>query len=220
MAPRAGLFVCPGCERVTPLGGRCGSVACGGADRHVDSGRHAGSGALVPFLDGLAAMAPYGERALQRLLHEYKYSRAEEAGAALRVVFSAAVAARLPAFHECTKDALIVPIPLVPLKLATRGFNQSEMFARELGRLCSRPVVPRLLSRVSGGAAQATMDDASARATNAAGKFAVRLPFPPGRKFVLVDDVATTRATLNDAARALKVAGASEVRAVTVLLEQ
>jgi predicted amidophosphoribosyltransferase len=115
------------------------------------------------------------------------------------------------------RDAVIVPIPLAPIKQATRGFNQAEIFGQELARLTGRPAVPRVLCRARGGPAQATLEDAVARRANARGKFAVRVPFGAGRRFVVVDDVATTRATLGDAARALKEAGAGEVWGVTVL---
>jgi ComF family protein len=198
--PRAGFFVCPGCGAPARPGMRCGAAAC----------------ATGP-LDSLAAAAAYAEAPLRRLMQEYKYARVEAAGESLCRVLIGSVRAHGGRHAALAAGAIVAPIPLHPLKRAERGFNQAESFARAYARITGRPLAPRLLRRLGGGPAQATLDDPIDRAANAAGKFAVRLRLRPGAAIVLVDDVATTGATLRDAARALKTAGAAAVHAVTVL---
>jgi ComF family protein len=113
---------------------------------------------------------------------------------------------------------VLTPVPLHPSRLRQRGFNQSLLLAREVGRTQSIPVVEALIrtrrtnSQVRLGAAE--------RAGNVAGALAV-LPgqMVTGRSFLLVDDVITTGATLGACASALLDAGASSVSALTVARE-
>jgi ComF family protein len=108
--------------------------------------------------------------------------------------------------------AALVPVPLGRARLAERGFNQSALLARALGRRWERPVV-ELLERTREGPAQRG-SRAAARARQAAGAFAARPGVRAPTMAWLVDDVLTTGATLSACARALRRAGAAEVGAV------
>lgn len=129
-------------------------------------------------------------------------------------------------------SAWLVPVPLGPKRLWRRGYNQSERLARALSRHWCRPVV-ELLARARETATQTALTP-EARLANVAGAFAMRnvkcemrnesvvgnstFRIPNAafeRPFVLIDDVFTTGATLAEAARALEVAGATTVAAVT-----
>jgi len=103
---------------------------------------------------------------------------------------------------------LVVPIPLHPRRLAARGFNQAALlathaFARSRARLAGNVLV-----RIRDTPSQTGLDRA-ARLTNVRGAFACRpvAPWPPTRVWI-VDDVITTGATLAEAGRALREAGA------------
>jgi ComF family protein len=109
-------------------------------------------------------------------------------------------------------DAALVPVPLGRARLAERGFNQSALLARALGRRWRRPVA-ELLERTREGPAQRG-SGAAARARQAAGAFAARPGARAPASVWLVDDVLTTGATLSACARALRRAGAEEVGAV------
>lgn len=131
----------------------------------------------------------------------------------------AAGLARLLA-HELAELALpeqtaFVPVPLHPRRLATRGYNQAALIARELGRARGLPCEPRLLQRTRDTEHQVGKGR-TARLTNASGAFALRKAGP--RHAVLVDDVVTTGATVLSCAETLALGGITVV-AVAALAE-
>ena len=111
--------------------------------------------------------------------------------------------------------AVLVPVPLHPRRRRARGFNQSELLARELGRRAGIAVAAAALVRRQDTPPQTGLS-AAARRANVRGAFAVRHRSQvSGRAVVLVDDVLTTGATAAACAQALRAAGAREVRLLT-----
>ena len=115
---------------------------------------------------------------------------------------------------ELLRDAdLIVPTPLHRLRLATRRFNQSAALGAPISRESGVPMETLALERVKSTAQQVGLTRAQ-RAANLAGAFRVdkmRAAVFADAHVVLVDDVLTTGATANAAARALLKAGAARV---------
>jgi ComF family protein len=111
---------------------------------------------------------------------------------------------------------LIVPVPLHPVKMRQRQFNQAERLARCLGRVTGLPVNGRVVRRVQFTETQTKLSRPE-RAANVSGAFA---PAPGrglnGERVILVDDVMTTGATTSACAKALRKAGAGDVCAWTV----
>ena len=108
---------------------------------------------------------------------------------------------------------VLVPVPLHPLRLAWRRFNQSALLANAISRACGVPVDVDALARVKRSPPQVGMTR-SQRALNVQGAFRVvpeRSMGVDGRAVVLVDDVLTSGATVNAAARALLRGGARRV---------
>ncbi len=100
-----------------------------------------------------------------------------------------------------------------------RGFNQSELLARELSRLSAVPVVP-LLHRTRATPPQVGLK-AAARLENVKDAFAIDEKLferHNARKqpILLLDDVFTTGATLRECAKTLRKAGAGEICAITL----
>jgi len=139
--------------------------------------------------------------AAARVIAAYKFG-ARRSLAPFLARLLATGAARFP-------GAVVVGAPCSPRSLRKRGWDQSALLARELGRL-GFPVAALLVRRP--GAEQKTLDH-DGRLANLADAIRVR-GRAPGR-VLLVDDVMTTGATLSACARALKAAGALRVDALT-----
>jgi ComF family protein len=112
--------------------------------------------------------------------------------------------------------AILVPIPLAPGRLRTRGYNQATAIARGLGIVWRLPVAETLVARQRDTGTQTALTP-EARSANVAGAFQAKPATGNARQraVILVDDVLTTGATLCAAAAALADAGWPVVRAVT-----
>jgi ComF family protein len=148
------------------------------------------------------AVGPYEGR-LREIVHALKYDARRSIAPRLASMMRAAGADALDS-ADC-----VVPVPLHPRRERARGFNQADDLARGLGL----PVVP-LLRRIKATPPQVDLP-ASERARNVRDAFQLARPIDPGLVVVLVDDVATTGATLESCASVLKRAGATSVRALT-----
>ena len=107
----------------------------------------------------------------------------------------------------------IAPVPLHPLRLLRRRYNQAAEIARSLGRLSGTPYLADVLVRRRATATQGGKSG-SGRRRNVAGAFVVpprRAARVAGLRILLIDDVLTTGATAEGCARALKAAGAARV---------
>ena len=110
---------------------------------------------------------------------------------------------------------VVAYVPIHPSRLRERGFDQAERLARELSQLVGVPPVSAVV-RERETAVQARAMSAAQRADNVRGAFSVPDSDLVRRADVLlIDDVLTTGATLSEAARALRRAGARTVYALT-----
>ena len=145
-------------------------------------------------------------------IHRYKYSRALWFE---RFLAGLLLSEAVPLLPRENWD-FIVPVPLHPLKLREREFNQAERLAAHLSRAANIPLDGKSLRRITPTATQTLLTRAQ-RAANMKNAFAV----PPGKRLtgkriILVDDVFTTGATTSACARALRRAGAANVCVWTV----
>lgn len=114
-------------------------------------------------------------------------------------------------------DATLIPVPLHSRKLRERGFNQSAFLAEIFASTVKGARVSDILVRAADTSTQTRLsrDD---RRRNVKNAFAIRagITLSRGMNCVLVDDVYTTGATLNECARVLLKAGANDVRILTL----
>jgi ComF family protein len=104
---------------------------------------------------------------------------------------------------------LVVAMPLTPQRLRSRGFNQALELARAVSRRTGVLLAAHACRRVRDSTPQAALPWKE-RAKNIRGAFVCDLDLS-GKRVAVVDDVMTTGATLNEIARNLRRAGASEV---------
>ena len=158
-----------------------------------------------PVFARARAVARFEDGPARRLAHRLKYSdRGELAHPMGRWM------ARAGAELLAEADA-VAPVPLHRLRLWKRRFNQAAALARVIAREAGKPYEPFLLERVKATRSQVGLSRAQ-RADNMQGAFRAPADAPlRGRKIVLIDDVLTSGATANAAARALLRGGAARV---------
>ncbi|GJQ60500.1 MAG: amidophosphoribosyltransferase [Candidatus Scalindua sp.] len=110
-----------------------------------------------------------------------------------------------------TEIDVLVPVPLHWKKKLSRGFNQSELFAKRISKELQIPISVNNLSNCKHTLSQTRLSR-SERNKNVSGAFAVRKPeLFLKKRILLIDDVLTTGITASECARILKKAGAKKV---------
>jgi ComF family protein len=147
------------------------------------------------------------ESPIRELLHGVKYTRKD-------YLLKACQKRALGLAQAVTADsgyAAILPIPIDHLKLMKRHFNQAELLATMLAPELTPPVEKSFLIKHRPIPSQTSLTQQE-RAINVYGAFKLQHPQKIcGRSFLLLDDVLTTGATANEAARLLKLHGARRV---------
>ncbi|HRP24732.1 MAG TPA: ComF family protein [Thauera sp.] len=180
--PRRPSTACPRCALPGLGGGLC--AACARRPPAYDATR-----ALYDFAFPVDAM-----------VHALKYRH--------QLALAACFAAELRELgSDFGADAdLLLPMPLHPRRLAERGFNQAVELARPLARRRALPLALALVSKVRDIPAQAGLGREE-RQRNPRGAFVCDMDLH-GQRVIVVDDVMTTGATLDELARCLKRSGA------------
>ena len=108
-------------------------------------------------------------------------------------------------------DFLLVPVPLEKKKLKWRGFNQAQEIGRNLSKFFNIPLLNDILIKIKETLPQAELSEKE-RKENIKGVFMIRNQKKVlCKKILLVDDVYTTGATMEECARVLRKAGAKEI---------
>ena len=182
-----------------------------GAER-ADAGPLCGACRRRPPAFTYARAAVRYEDVAREALHAFKFGGHRALAAPLGDLLVGAVDGRLPA----GLPDLLVPVPLHPRRERERGFNQSRLLARRVGRAWGCPVREDVLVRAVATPSQTTLDGAARRA-NVRRAFRLRRPeLVAGRHVLLVDDILTTGATVSECARCLEEAGPRSVGVLTV----
>jgi ComF family protein len=152
------------------------------------------------------------EGALKEAIHRFKY----EGVFTLVRVFGDLLQ---PAFQILSRDYpadVMVPVPLHIRRLRERGFNQALLIVKELSKRTGIPYAERALKKIKDTPVQITLKRRERR-KNLSRAFAVGDEEAiRGKVVVLVDDVYTTGATVNECSRVLLRAGAAQVAVLTV----
>jgi ComF family protein len=200
-----GSLYCEGCRRRTrrlaePICGRCGAEV-----EHVRSS--CGCRARIRRLTRLRSAAAY-EGPLEKALHRFKYEGRRPLAKPLALLLAERLAVDGIAAEAVTW------VPLHARRRRHRGYNQAELLGRELARLCGLPTVDGLV-RLRDTPPQVGLDRLR-RQANVADAFGWEGKELTRRALLVIDDVATTGATLEACAGALKAAGAGAVIGFTV----
>lgn len=145
---------------------------------------------------------------LQTALHKLKYRK--------NIGFGEALALPLAEYLSTLnwEVEMVVPIPLSAKRFSERGYNQVGVISQPLALIHKWTYAPNALKRTKHTRSQVGLN-ISQRLENVTNAFAANPHVVKNKKILLMDDVATTGATLNSATSALLDAGASHVYAFT-----
>jgi ComF family protein len=199
---KEGSFICHSCRQsllriASPICPRCG--------------RPQPSGILCPDcvswqaeIDGIRSPFRF-EGVIRQAIHQLKYRNLR----ALVVPLAELLQDYLITNPMPTE--ILVPVPMHQKRLRERGYNQSSLLARELGKLINLPVIDDCLTRRRHTPPQARTATVEERKSNTADAFTCRDHRLRDKQVLLIDDVATSGATLDACAAALKASGATSV---------
>jgi competence protein ComFC len=205
-----GSFLCQSCQRSLPrieppFCPRCGKPQTGGQ-------LCSGCVEWQASIDGIRSPFRF-EGAVREAVHQLKYRNLRTLAPLLAGLLNDCLTATpLPA-------EVLVPVPLHRKRLRERGYNQSRLLVEGLSRLNDLPAVVDCLVRQKHTPPQTRTSTVEERRDNVIGVFASRDDRLRGKKVLLIDDVATSGATLDACAAVLKESGAASVWALTLARE-
>lgn len=164
----------------------------------------------IEFAEGCVSPLRY-EGMVREAILRYKFPGLAAYGKPMGVLM-----ARCIRNHPEIQPNLITWTPLSHEHYRERGFDQAELLARSLGRELELPVEGTLV-KIRNTARQSALTEKAQRKANAKGAYRVKENISlKGKYILLVDDVVTTKSTLEECARMLCVAGAEKIWCVTL----
>ncbi len=208
-------YLCKRCLGAIPLKR---SYECVGCDVPTPHGLTCRACIRTWALDQLCAVATYSHPTIKAALHAYKYRFIPAVARPLADLMRRWLRDRTKrGLSLFAANPLVVPVPLHQRRYNWRGFNQAELLAHALAGTYQQVLRTDVLVRTKVGPQQAQTEDRNERLENVRGLFACPLPgIVRNRDILLIDDVCTTGATLNECARVLKDAGARAVAALVI----
>jgi ComF family protein len=168
----------------------------------------------APDLEKIFIAGNYEDKLLQNLIKKYKYGFIKPLGEILARFLITFWNFQNDSKNKIPVSLLVIPIPLTDKRLRWRGFNQAEILAREFSHHFNYGISLNL-KRQGKQAPQAKLNEAE-RLNNIQGVFSWTGENLQGADVLLIDDVVTTGATLNEAARILKGVGAGAIYALVL----
>jgi len=166
-------------------------------------------------LDGILSIFSYNNL-MKKIIKNIKYRLATEVLRELESVVKPEMLSKILFYKKIKYRFYLQPIPLHLRRLRDRGFNQALLLAQFFNRYLDFDEKD-ILIRKKETLSQATMKETKDRYFNMLGAFALRQgESVSGKNFILIDDVATTGATIKEAAKILKKNGANKVFALTL----
>lgn len=205
-ADAASQPVCNDCEADLPLNTTALCPQCGEQTTHGE--RCGGCLVTPPHFDRTVALFRY-DFPIDQMIQSFKYGH--------QLAVANWIGQRLAQQIQQPLD-VITPLPLHPERLCERGFNQSVEIAAVIGKCLNLPVHRSTLKRMRATPHQTGLSPKE-RKKNVRGAFECNSDYA-GKSVLLVDDVMTTGATLNECARILKVHGATSVIAAVAARAQ
>jgi len=222
---KEGKWICEECARLIPVNDK---IYCLGCKRETNFGEFCEKCSAGRNLDGVFIASDYDNKLIKSAIKTLKYKFVKDISRELgkllvlflreqrkKAQFSAwlnesRAAKDAPKILADFYDVIVIPVPLHKKRQKWRGFNQAEGLARYIAENFNLAVNTKDLRRVKNTKAQAKLNEED-RQNNLTDSFGWQGYTLNNKNIIIIDDVATTGATLEECAKVLKKAGAGEV---------
>lgn len=204
-------YLCGACLKKIPIKK---TFECIGCDKASRLGKTCFECTEYRNIDHLLTVSDYKNQLLEKVIKLFKYRFVKDMDISLRKLIKKYIywLGKEKHFSLIADNPVIIPIPLHPRRLNWRGFNHAEAIAGLLSEITYANIENGILSRANDSKPQAEIQDREERLKNTRSIFKITNSSEiKGRTVILVDDVCTTGATLNEAAILLKKEGASKI---------
>lgn len=150
--------------------------------------------------------AGWYEGKLRESMLRFKFSNRPQYAKAYGPILARSIQTYLPGAYDC-----VTWMPVSPRTLKKRGYDQAQLLAQETAKALGQEALP-LLAKTGKNVPQSSLRDGRLRKSNVAGMYSVPDPAKTaGRRVLLIDDILTTGATLEEGAKTLREHGAVQV---------
>lgn len=163
----------------------------------------------LQHINGIRTASYFEDNPIRSAIHAFKYRNIRAVAPALGKILAQTYQ------HYHLNATVIIPVPLHRTRLKKRGYNQSELLAKQLGRLLDLPVNATTLQRIRKTKSQMKLG-AAERHQNVANAFTCKDKQLQNQHILLIDDVCTTGSTLDSCAAALIQDGSASVWGLTL----
>ena len=172
----------------------------------------------LPEIDEIFVATSYENEIVKKTIWLFKYRGVKALAEPLSSLMVKKLGDKIThLISNSSQTAVIIPIPLSRKKLKKRGYNQAEILGKCLSDKLSIKMETDVLYKIKETISQVEIKDRDKRLKNIQGVFAVKNPeIIKNKIIILVDDITTTGATLNEAGRVLKQSGAKKIIGLTV----
>ena len=142
---------------------------------------------------------------IKKIIHRYKYDFVKELAKPLGLLMIKKLNNFPNNFNK--NNSILIPVPLHKKRLKWRGFNQSELLAQVISQELNIPVINNILIRNKHTLPQVKLENSKQRKENIEQAFQINPNFKnnlENKKIILIDDISTTGATLEECTKALK----------------
>jgi len=163
-------------------------------------------------LEALGVVSSYQNNILKETIHNFKYKKIKSLVQPLSLLVIQFLENSFYFSQLSKNNLLIIPLPLHLRKKRQRGFNQSELIAKEIANYFYLPCETDILLRVVNNSPQVSLENSDLRKENVKDIFrANKSKTIRNKTILLIDDIYTTGATMEEAAKTLKQNGVKKV---------
>ena len=156
------------------------------------------------------------DETIRNLIHQFKYQKWQRVLNPLKIILEIYLN-NLQFNSESLKNYIVIPIPLHKNRLQERGFNQAELIGKIIAEKYNLPLETKILFRNKETKSQAELKNWGERKNNLASAFKIEnADYLKNKNIILVDDVCTSGATIQEAAKILKENSAKKIIALVI----